>query len=151
LRVAAREETTGAEARVEVKPSYGLSDEQIEQMLLDSYEHAEDDLKKRLITEARVEAERILGALAGALAADGALLTADERDAIDRAAEALRAALAGSDHRKIRALTETLDHASKPFAEKRMNRGIERALGGRDVGEIEKKVEHAEGTEHHGR
>src|SRR6185295_7001317 len=79
LSVAAREETTGKEANVQVKPSYGLTDEQIEQMLLDSYDHAEDDLKKRQLVEARVEAERILAALEGALKADGHLLDAAER------------------------------------------------------------------------
>jgi molecular chaperone HscA len=150
LSVAAREETTGKEASVKVKPSYGLSDEQIEPMLLDSYEHAEEDMKRRLLTEARVEAERIEAALRAALAADGSLLDASERAELDRAAEALAQAAAGTDHRLIRERTQALDLVSKPFAERRMNRGIARAIAGHAVDEIEQKVEHAAGTERHG-
>jgi molecular chaperone HscA len=150
LAVAAREETTGQEASVQVKPSYGLSDEQIEQMLLDSFDHAEEDLKVRLLTEARIEAERILRALDAALAADGALLSADERTELDRVVAALRTAASGQDHRAIRDRTEALDLATKPFAERRMNREIQKAIGGHQIDEIEHKVEHAKGTEHHG-
>ncbi len=150
LSVSAREETTGREANVQVKPSYGLSEEQIERMLLDSYDHAEDDLKRRQLAEARVEAERILAALATALNADGALLSPDERKAIDAAAEAVRQAAAGGDHRAIRVRTEELDSRTKVFAERRMNQQIQRAIGGHDVSEIEKKVEHAKGLEGHG-
>jgi molecular chaperone HscA len=149
LRVMAREETTGNEAHVQVKPSYGLTEEQIEQMLLDSYEHAEEDYKRRLLTEARVEAERILAALRVALAADGKLLSADERAEIDRNVASLAEAVRGEDHRAIRDRTEALDRATKAFAERRMNQGIQSAIGGHDVGEIERKVEHAKGTEQH--
>jgi molecular chaperone HscA len=150
LSVAAREETTGKEASVQVKPSYGLTDEQIEQMLLDSYEFAEDDLKKRQLVEARVEAERILAALDVALKADGQLLSDEERAKIEAAGVALSQAAAGSDHRIIRARTEELDITTKTFAERRMNQQINRAIGGHEVEEIEKKVEHAKGTEGHG-
>jgi molecular chaperone HscA len=149
LSVSAREETTGKEANVQVKPSYGLSDEQIEKMLLDSYEHAEADLKKRLLVESRVEAERILAALDVALKVDGKLLSEEERAAIDRSARGLAEAAAGTDHRAIRARTEELDHATKTFAEGRMNAQIQRAIGGHQVEEIEKKVEHAKGLEGH--
>jgi molecular chaperone HscA len=150
LSVSAREETTGKEAHVQVKPSYGLTDEQIEQMLLDSYEHAEEDLKKRLLLEARVEAERILSALEVALNADGSLLAPEERAQIEAAAGALAQAAAGNDHRPIRTRTEELDLTTKTFAERRMNQQIRRAIGGHDVDEIEKKVEHAKGLEGHG-
>jgi molecular chaperone HscA len=149
LSVSAREETTGQEAHVQVKPSYGLSDEQIEQMLLDSYDHAEEDLKKRQLLEARVEAERILAALEGALRADGALLSGDERARVEAAAEGLRQAVAGADHRLIRLRTEELDLSTKPFAERRMNQHMQDAISGHDVDEIEKKVEHAKGLEGH--
>jgi molecular chaperone HscA len=149
LSVSAREETTGKEANVQVKPSYGLSEEQIEQMLLDSYDHAEEDLHKRQLVEARVEAERILAALEVALKADGSLLSPGERAEVEAAGEKLRQAAAGGDHRAIRAHTEDLDHATKPFAERRMNAQIQRAIGGHDVDEIEKKVEHAKGLEGH--
>ena len=124
---------------MQVKPSYGLSEEQIEKMLLDSYEYAEEDLKARQLAEARVEAERILAALRAALAVDGQLLVArgahgDRRG--DR--RALRQAARGErpPRRFARAPSE-LDLATKPFAEKRMNEGITRAIGGHQVGEIE--------------
>jgi molecular chaperone HscA len=147
LSVTAREETTGKEAKVQVKPSYGLTDEQIEKMLLDSYEYAEEDLKQRMRIEACVEAERILEAVKAALTADGALLETDERASIDAAASAVAAAVtdvrAGKgDHRKVRELIQALDVASKAFAEKRMNAGLERAIAGHRVTEIESKLEH---------
>ncbi|HEX4458714.1 MAG TPA: Fe-S protein assembly chaperone HscA, partial [Polyangia bacterium] len=149
LRVMAKEETTGKESSVEVKPTYGLSEEQIEKMLFDSYEYAEEDLKARLLAEARVESDRILSALERALAVDGRLLSAEERADIDAQVAGLRQAAQGEDHRDIRTRTEKLDLATKPFAERRMNEGIRRAIGGREVGAIEKQVEHAKGTAAH--
>jgi len=151
LSVSAREATTGQEASVKVKPSYGLSDDQIEQMLIDSYEYAEADLRTRMLSEARVEAQRILAALAGALAVDGALLNANERKAIDDGVAALAASVTGADHRVIRERTEALDHATKMFAERRMNREIGRAVAGQRLEIVEKQVEHAKGTEEHER
>jgi molecular chaperone HscA len=149
LAVTAREETTGKEAHVSVKPSYGLSEDDIEAMLVASYENAEEDLAARVLAEARVEAERILQALDGALSADGTLLDASERGSLDSAAAALRATLPGKDARAIRDATTALDVASKLFAERRMNRDMGAALGGRDVGLVEKEVEHARGTADH--
>jgi molecular chaperone HscA len=149
LRVMAKELTTGRESSVEVKPSYGLSEEQIEKMLFDSYEYAEQDLAARQLLEARVEAERILQALRNALAVDGQLLDAAERVVIDEKAQLVEEAARGTDQRLIRTRTGELDLATKQFAERRMNRGIQRAIGGHQVDEIEKKVEHAEGTAAH--
>jgi len=149
LQVMAKELTTGKEASVQVKPSYGLSEEQIEKMLYDSYEYAEQDLKQRQLVEARVEADRILAALRQALAADGGLLSADDRDEIDRSIARLEEAMRGDDHAHIRLRTSQLDFQTKPFAEKRMNAGIARAIGGHQVEEIAEKVEHAKGTAEH--
>jgi molecular chaperone HscA len=149
LRVMAKELATGKEAAVEVKPSYGLSEEQIEKMLFDSYEYAEADLSARQLAEARVEAERILAALRNALAVDGRLLDAGERAVVDALAAEVEAAARGADHRLIRTRTEALDLGTKTFAERRMNQGINRAIGGHKVDEIEKAVEHAEGTARH--
>ena len=149
LQVMAKELTTGKEASVQVKPSYGLSEEQIEKMLYDSYEYAEEDLKQRQLVEARVEADRILSALRQALAVDGGLLSADDRDEIDRSIGRLEEAMRGDDHAHIRLRTSQLDFQTKPFAEKRMNAGIARAIGGHQVSEIEEKVEHAKGTAEH--
>jgi molecular chaperone HscA len=144
LRVNAREEMTGQETSVEVKPSYGLTDEQVEQMLLDSFTHAEDDVKTRLLAEQRVEAKRILGALHAATADTPELLTDDDRSAIAAAQAALDHAVVGTDANAIRAAVEGLDRASKPFAEKRMNRAFDTGLRGRDLAAVEAKVSETE-------
>ena len=140
LRVLAKEDLTGQQASIEVKPSYGLTDEQIEQMLLDSFEHAEDDVKTRLLVSERVEAEGILAATRAALAHDPDLLEGDERGDIERALAALETAKAGQDHRAIHERVEALDLASKEFAARRMNRAMERGMSGRRLEEVEQKL-----------
>jgi molecular chaperone HscA len=144
LRVNAREETTGQETSIQVKPSYGLTDEQVEQMLLDSFTHAEDDVKTRLLAEQRVEAKRILGALHAATADTPELLTDDDRRAIAAAQAALDQTVVGTDANAIRAAVEGLDRASKPFAEKRMNRAFDTGLRGQDLATVEAKVTETE-------
>ena len=141
LRVSAREETTGKETAIQVKPSYGLTDEEVERMLLDSFAHGEADVKVRLLTEQRVEADRILAATRAAMAASPELLTDEDRTAIAAAERALEATRAGTDHLAIRAGVEALDAASKPFAQRRMDRALEEGLRGRAVAEVESKVE----------
>lgn len=141
LRVTAREETTGIEAAVNVKPSYGLSDEQVERMLLDSFAHAEADVRTRQLTEQRVEADRILNAARAAMADSPELLTDDDRERIDAATRRLRDAKAGTDHIAIRAAVEGLDAASKDFAARRMNRALGEGLRGRTVGDVEAEVQ----------
>jgi molecular chaperone HscA len=138
LKVAALETQTGSEASITVTPSYGLTDDEVERMLLDSYEHAEEDMKARLLAGARVEAERILAATRIAMVQDAELLDADVRAAIERAMGELQARAAATDHRAIAAGVEALDLASKPFAERRMNRSIERAMTGRKVDDVER-------------
>jgi molecular chaperone HscA len=140
LRVTAREETTGKETAIQVKPSYGLTDEEVERMLLDSFTHAEEDVKARLLTEQRVEAERIASAARVAMADSPELLTDDDRAAIARAMDALEQAKVGIDHGAIRLAVERLDVASKDFAARRMNRALESGLRGRGVAEVEAKV-----------
>lgn len=147
LAVTARELTSGREAQITVKPSYGLSDEQVEKMLLDSFEHGESDLRQRLLITQRVEAERILSALAGALQRDGHLLSADERHAIDGARAVLETARQGSEHRRIADAISALDVASKGFAQRRMDQSLTQAVSGHAVSEIEAAVEHAHGVE----
>jgi molecular chaperone HscA len=141
LQVSAREETTGKETSTEVKPSYGLTDEEVERMLLDSFAHGEADVKARLLAEQRVEADRILAATHGAMAASPDLLTDADRAEIAGAERTLEAARAGSDHLAIRAAVEALDAASKPFAQRRMDRALETGLRGRALDEVESKVE----------
>lgn len=140
LTVSAEERTTGVQQRIEVKPSYGLSHEDMADMLYDSLEHAEEDMTQRLLTEARVEGRRNLLALDVALQKDGALLGADERAALDAARGRLEAAIAGDDREAINAAAEALETLSKPFAERRMDRGIREALSGRSVVELESRV-----------
>ena len=147
LSVSARELTSGREAHTTVKPSYGLSDEQVEKMLLDSFEHGESDLRQRLLITQRVEAERILTALSGALGRDGHLLSEAERQAIDTARAALEAARQGSEHRRIADAIAALDVASKGFAQRRMDQSLSHAVSGRAVSEIEAAVEHAHDIE----
>ncbi len=139
LRVSAREQTTGKEAAIEVKPSYGLTDEEVERMLLDSFAHAEEDVKTRLLAEQRIEAERIAAAARAAMADSPELLTEADRAAIATALDALAAAKAGTDHNAIRAAIEALDRA-KDFAARRMNRAFESGLRGRSVDAVEAKV-----------
>ena len=140
LTVSAEERTTGIAQRIEVKPSYGLSHEDMADMLYDSMDNAEADMTLRLLTEARVEARRSLLALDAALAKDGALLSTEERAAIDQARAAVEAAMAGESRDEINAAAEALETLSKPFAERRMDRGIREALSGLSVGELENRV-----------
>ena len=146
LKVMAKELTTGKEASIEVKPSYGLSDEEVERMLIESFEFAETDLALRNLLTERVEGERILAATRGAFESDAAasehLLDPDVRAAGLAAMQALEAAMAGDDHLKIRSAIENLDLATKPFAQARMNRAVEAQLRGLTLDEAESQVGH---------
>ncbi len=136
LQVSAKEEHTGVSATIDVKPSYGLSDEDIERMLEDAIDHAETDVDERLLIEARVEAEGVLGALDKALAADAELLDPGEAAALQEVEVALRAANLGTDRDRITSLSKKLDEASAPFAQRRIERDLTLALSGRDAGEV---------------
>jgi molecular chaperone HscA len=140
LAVSAEERTTGVAQRIEVKPSYGLSHDDMADMLYDSLDNAEADMTQRLLVEARVEARRNLLALDAALEKDGPLLTGEERAVIDQGRARLEAAIAGDDRDAIHAAAEELENLSKPFAERRMDRGIREALAGLSVGELESRV-----------
>jgi molecular chaperone HscA len=141
LRVTAREESTGLEASVNVKPTYGLSDEEVERMLLDSFAHAEEDVRVRQLAEQRVEGDRILMAARAAMAASPDLLTDDDRTRIAAATRALEVARAGTDHAAIRVAIEGLDAASKDFAARRMNRALDEGLRGRALGDVEAEID----------
>ncbi len=136
LSVSARELTSGVEASVVVKPSYGLADDQIAQMLKDGFAHAEDDMAARSLREAQVDAERMVLATRAALAADGALLSVEERGAIDALVEATSKAGQGTDTAAIEAAVEALAEGTEAFAAARMNQGIRQALAGRRVEEV---------------
>jgi molecular chaperone HscA len=140
LKVMAKELTTGVEASIEVKPSYGLSDEEVERMLIESFEHAEEDLARRNLAIERVEAERILAATRAAFSEDPQLLTDDVRAAGEAAMTALATAAAGTDHHAIRNAIVALDVATKPFAQARMNRAIAAQLEGVALDDAARKV-----------
>jgi len=141
LRVSAEELVTGIRAEVEVKPSYGLSDEEVERMLIDSYENAEKDLANRALASERVDAARILAATRAAIERDPELLADDVRAAMEAAMGELEKVAAGDDHRAIHRAVEALDQASHPFAEARMNRAVRAAVRGRDVDEVARELD----------
>jgi molecular chaperone HscA len=136
LSATAKEKTTGAEASVVVKPSYGLGDADIERMLRDSFTHAKEDVHARALAESRVDGQRLLDATRSAIAADGALLAPEERKAIEARMDELERALAGADHRAIKQAVEALNHGTVDFAARRMDEGIRRALAGKKIGSL---------------
>ena len=124
LTVSAQETTTGVEQQVAVKPSYGLSEDEMASMLHDSMVHAQDDMARRVLTESRVEAQRVVAAVRAAVAADGVLLVDGEGETIDEAVRKVDAACAGEDRDAIDGAVEALDATVRPFAERRMDRGL---------------------------
>jgi molecular chaperone HscA len=133
LAVSARELGTGIEARIEVKPSYGLGDDEVARMLRDGFDHVQDDIAARALAEQKVDATRLIDATQTALAADGDLLDGPERAAVDAAVRALAEVVEGDDTAALRAAVDVLGRATDEFAARRMNRGIQRALAGRSI------------------
>lgn len=134
LSVSASEQTSGVQASIAVKPSYGLSDDQIAQMLQDSFASAEQDVRARALAQARVDGERLLLATQSALDADGDLLTPVARQAIDALMQSLHQSIEGAtEPATIVSATQALAQGTEAFAAERMNRSIVRALAGQDV------------------
>ena len=133
LSVSAQEQTTGVHATIAVKPSYGLTDDEIARMLQDSFAHATDDMRARALAEVQVEADRIVAATESALRADADLLSPDERKAIDDAIANVNARRNGDDHQALRASAEALNNATTEFAARRMDRSMRAALAGKRV------------------
>ena len=136
LSVSALEQGSGVQAQIDVKPSYGLGDDQITRMLQDSFTTAEADMLARALVEARVDADRMLLATQSALRADGDLLAPFERDAVDALMAALRATAASDDAARIEAATQELAKGTEAFAALRMNRGIHKALAGKNIAAV---------------
>ena len=136
LNVSAREQVSGVEARIDVKPTYGLGDDQIARMLQDSFTTAEADMKSRALVQARVDLDRMLLATSSALAADGDLLSDSDRTEVDALMAELREARALEDPSVIEAATQTLAKGTEAFAAMRMNRGIQKALAGKKIDTI---------------
>ena len=136
LSVSAREQISGVEAAVTVKPSYGLGDDEIARMLREGFATADVDMQARALLEARVEAERLLLATRAALTADADLLSRDSADRIEGRMQELARAVSGSEAKAIQAAVDALADATEAFAAARMNRGIRAALTGRRVDEV---------------
>jgi len=136
LSVAAREQTTGVEASVTVKPSYGLSDDEIAGMLKDSMEHAKDDAMSRALKEAQVEAQRMIEATEAAMKEDPHLLNAAETAKISATIAKLRDTMAGENRRLINIAMDDLGFETQEFAHRRMDQSIKKVLSGRNVDDI---------------
>jgi molecular chaperone HscA len=139
LSVTARELNSGVESSVQVKPSYGLSDDEITHMLKDSMEHAREDLDMRQLREQQVEADRVLDAIRVALAKDGdILLSTGERAGIEHAMEVVvHAATHSSDYKAVKAAIDALNRSTMEFASRRMNASIQQALSGHKLDDFE--------------
>ncbi|MBL8957239.1 MAG: Fe-S protein assembly chaperone HscA [Myxococcaceae bacterium] len=134
LSVSAKEQSTGIEQKITVKPTHGLTDDEIEQMLLDSIDHAEDDIQKRLLREQQIEAQRILIDAAKQLSENGDLLEPAERAELEASMRSLEAlSKETTDHHRLKQAIVGLDEQSKPFVERIMNRAISRAVVGQKV------------------
>ncbi len=155
LHVSARETTTGIEQSIDVTPSYGITDEEIEDMLIDALDHGEEDLEKRRLADARVEAKRVLFATNKSLAQDDDLLEPAEREQIVGAINELERVLSRCEQEtsvKPAAVTtriEALDEATKAWAGRRMNRAITQALGGQELEAVASTVKEARGVDAH--
>ena len=136
LSVSAREQTTGVQAQIEVKPSYGLDDATITQMLREGMAHAGADAAERARAEARVEAQSLIDAVEAALKLDGDLLTAEQTAQIRAQMDALAALMPNAEAATIRAAVQTLSQSTDDFAARRMNRNIQRALQGVSVEQL---------------
>jgi molecular chaperone HscA len=136
LSVTAKEKTTGVESSIVVKPSYGLGDDEVARMLQESFSHAADDRDARALAEQQVDADALRASIEAALARDGDLLPAQEREQLEGALRSLAAAREGRDHRALKAAIEALNRASEPFAARRMDRAIAGALAGRRIDEV---------------
>jgi molecular chaperone HscA len=137
LSVSAKEQVSGVEAAIDVKPAYGLSDEQIAAMLQDSFSTAQQDMAARALVEARVDADRMLLATRSALNADGDLLSPQDREHIDQLMVQLEHTLQGSSAADTEAATDALAKGTEAFAAQRMNRGIQQALAGRKLDDVQ--------------
>ena len=136
LSVGAQEQVSGVQAHIDVKPSYGLSDDEIARMLQDSFATASQDIAARALVEARVDADRIILATRSALDADGDLLSAADRETISQTILALQQSAAGEDAAAIEASIKALATRTEAFAAQRMNRGIRQALAGKNLQDI---------------
>ena len=136
LFVTSKESTTGVEASVTVKPSYGLADADVERMLRDSFEHAREDMHTRALAEHRVDGQRLLEATRAALEVDSSLLNSEELNLIRKTMQTLENLLSSKDHRAIKNAADALNRVTEEFAARRMDQGVKRALAGRKISSL---------------
>ncbi len=136
LNVSARELSSDTQAEIVVKPSYGLDEEQVQDMLRASIEHAEEDMQQRQLLEHRVEADRVIEAISAALAADAELLSAKDMQRIDAAIVNLKQQREGSDGDRIVTAIEDVEKAASEFVAKRMNASVRKVMAGKTVEEF---------------
>ncbi len=136
LSVSATEKSTGVEASIEVKPSFGLDDKQISQMIKDSMSNAADDIQARMLKEQQVEASRVIESVQAALLSDSHLLNAEEIDVINAAIQSLAHISQGTDNKAIEDAIDVLNNSTAVFAERRMDSSISQALSGQSVDKI---------------
>ena len=142
LTVSALERESGVVASVDVKPSYGLSDGEIERMLRESMDNAGEDMQRRVLQEQRVEASRVLEAIASALEADGdEHLSADERELVDQQIQNVKVSMEGEDRAAIKTAVHDLEHASAEFVERRMNASVRKMMSGKEIDAIDSTLE----------
>jgi molecular chaperone HscA len=150
LSVTARELSTGIEQKIDVKPSYGLTDEEVERMLIDALDHGEEDFEARRLADARVEGGRIALATEKGLTVDADLLDDAENEAVRRALAELRSAVAeAANASAIQNRIDALDEVTHEWAGRRMNRAIAVAMAGKGVDDVERSVQHAAGVDAH--
>ena len=137
LSVSAREQSTGVEAHITVKPSYGLSDDEVANMLKDSMSHTKDDALRRALKEAQVEAQRLIEAVQSALKSDGELLSSEQQAKLEATIVKLQATALGENRRDISAAMDELEAATRDFAAKRMDKSIRRAFAGKSIDVLE--------------
>jgi molecular chaperone HscA len=136
LSVSAKESSSGVEASVTVKPSYGLADGDVERMLRASFEHAKEDMHARALAEHRVEGQRLIEATRSAMQTDSSLLSSSELEVINERIAAPEKLLPTTDHRAIKQASDALNRATEDFAGQRMDEGIKRALAGRKISSL---------------
>ncbi len=136
LTVTAKEMTTGISQNIEIKPSYGLNEDDLFTILKDNFDHGATDIEHRLLIETKIEAEQTMSLVTSALAQDGDLLTADERNTIDNCLNSLQNSLNSDDKNAIKTQLQALEASTQDFADRRVNRNIRRALSGSHVNKI---------------
>jgi molecular chaperone HscA len=150
LAVSARELTSGVETGIVVKPSYGLSDDEIANMLKDSMAHTKDDALRRALKEAQVEAQRLIEAVQSAIRSDGDLLSVEQRAKLDETIAKLQTTALGDDRRQITLAMDDLEAETKDFAARRMDNSIRRAFSGKSIDDLERSTDASDSTKNLG-